>query len=184
MDIILNSIAFLSLNRATPPSLSTVISQIFTICLWYHKAVFKVNCVFVRLLEIAQIDYGKIIRILTTLFYLSSFLSGSAVQSVIHHGPRGLRPRVALHRRRRGHVHPGLRRLYRSTQREHFAAQICKPAHDSLSADTVFNHFTPLRSALHTRAEAVSAAGVTGLEWLTRTKCYGRLHATNVLTYH
>lgn len=74
-----------------------------------------------------------------------SRLPGRLVQPVIHHGPGGLRPRVALHRRRRGHVHPGLRRLHRRPQREHLPAQICKPSPNSPRKATPPDTPTPIQ---------------------------------------
>lgn len=94
------------------------------------------------------------------------FLSGRPVQPDIHHGPGGLRPRVALHRRRRGHVHPGLRRLHRRPPREHLPAQICKPCPSSPGqADTSRHLPTPARAprftpGLKIRRAASSREGV------------------------
>lgn len=53
---------------------------------------------------------------------LSSSPPGCSVQPVLYHGPGGLRPRVALHCRRRRYVHPGFCRLHWSAQRKHLPA--------------------------------------------------------------
>lgn len=52
--------------------------------------------------------------------------TGRAVEPVIHHGSGRLWSRVALHRSRRGDVHPRLRRLHRRSERKHLPAQICE----------------------------------------------------------
>lgn len=52
--------------------------------------------------------------------------TGCAVEPVIHHGSGRLWSRVALHRSRRGDVHPWLCRLHRSSERKHLPAQICE----------------------------------------------------------
>ena len=51
---------------------------------------------------------------------------GGAIQHLVHHGPGGSRPGLALHGGRGRDVYPGFRWVHRSTAGKHLPAQVCE----------------------------------------------------------